>query len=283
MEELGFAQKINETVEWEESHWNISPGHLAKMLVLSTFVDLRMTLTHLDDRFENVDISYFVGDDAKSDWVNSSNAGRALERIGKSDHNKTYESLALAAIQKYQIPTTRLHSDTTTVSFYGEYDYSELDLTEAEKKELIQIERGYNKDGRPQCNQVVVGQIANEAGIPIVNRVMDGSTSDIEWNKKAVEYFRELNEVGFSEGIYVADSKLVTEEIVTNMCTPGQQIHFVSRCPASFSKKLESRMIHKAYEVDQWVEIGTFHQGKKASIYKGISFNESVFGYTLRL
>ncbi|KAK9674715.1 hypothetical protein QE152_g40912 [Popillia japonica] len=78
-----------------------------------------------------------------------------------------YETLALSAIRQSNIPTERLHADTTTISFYGEYDMDLSVLSETEKEEYLAIERGYNKDGRPQCNQVVVGQIMNEAGIPI--------------------------------------------------------------------------------------------------------------------
>ena len=43
--ELRFVEVINESVSWDRSHWNISPGGLAKMLVLSTFTDIRVPLT----------------------------------------------------------------------------------------------------------------------------------------------------------------------------------------------------------------------------------------------
>jgi transposase len=92
-----------------------------------------------------------------------------------------------------------------------------MDLTKEEQEELLKIERGYNKDGRPQCKQIVVGQIVNEYGIPINNQVMDGSISDSEWNKKAMEYLEELKRKGFKTGVYVADSKLVTNALVSRM------------------------------------------------------------------
>ena len=83
---------------------------------------------------------------------------------------------------------------TTTISFYGEYDTEKLDLTDEEKAELLQIERGYNKDGRPECRQVVVGQIVNEAGIPVFQKVQDGSTPDVVWNTQAIDYLKDIQE-----------------------------------------------------------------------------------------
>ncbi|MDR1581180.1 MAG: hypothetical protein LBS35_12560 [Synergistaceae bacterium] len=88
---------------------------------------------------------------------------------------------------------------------------------EEERAAILHIERGYNKDGRPECNQVVVGQITNECGVPIVSKTMDGAASDIDWNREAVKYASELAASGFKEGIYVADCKLVTKELVTAM------------------------------------------------------------------
>ncbi len=179
MKQLGLAEYINENVSWDPDHWEVSPGDLAQLLVLSTFTDIRIPLTHLEERFEGIDVSFFLSSASKSATVNSFNAGRALERIGQSDPEKLYQVMALSAIKQAGIPTERLHADTTTISFYGEYDTENLDLTDEEKDELLQIERGYNKDGRQECRQVVVGQIVNESGIPVLQKLQDGSTSDI--------------------------------------------------------------------------------------------------------
>jgi len=281
--EIGFVEKINNSVEWDEKQWEISPGGLAKTLVLSTFFDIRTPLTRLADRFEQIDLRFLIGEEAAENNFNSFNAGRALERIGKSNCNRIYETLALSAIQMNQIPLERYHSDTTTISFYGEYDICEMDLTEEEKAELLQIERGYNKDGRPQSKQLVLGQILNEKGIPLVSRPMDGSTSDVEWNKTAIEYLKQMQQTGFTHGIYVADSKLVSSGLVSNMMDEENRVRFISRCPSSFEDKLEGRMIKKAYEEGLWNELGQYHEGKNASTYRGISYTETVCGYPMRL
>lgn len=72
-----------------------------------------------------------------------------------------------------------------------------LKLTEEEQEELLQIERGYNEDGRPECKQVVVGQIVNESGMPPAQKIQDGSTPDVNWNATAVSYLKDVQEHGF--------------------------------------------------------------------------------------
>jgi len=283
MKELRFEERINEVVDWDKDHWAISPGGLAKAVVLSTLTEMRTPLTHIQERLRPYDLSYLISHKADNHDINSFNVGRALERIGEADYNGIYEGIALSALQQYDIPVERLHSDTTTVSFYGEYDVENIELTEEEQKELLQIEKGYNKDGRPGCNQVVVGQIVTEHGIALTNRVLDGSTSDVEWNNKSLDYLESLRANGFTYGIYVADSKLVNRDLVERMNDETKRISFVSRCPASFEEKLESRMIEKAYTEEDWEGLGQVGSGKNASNYRGQSFIEPVCGSPMRL
>lgn len=281
--EIGIVEMINKATKWNEAHWAISPGGLAKAFIISTFTDMRAPLIHIPERLEGIDMEYLIGEEADLKNINTSNIGRALERIGEADHESIYETAALSAITMNDINTTRFHSDTTTISFYGEYDVEKLELTEAEKEELIKIERGYNKDGRPECKQVVIGQITTETGIPIVSKALDGAASDVEWNQIAIKYLRDITEKGFSKGIYVADCKVVTEELIKSMTDSVRPIQFVSRCPANFANKLESRMIEQAYKENQWANIGQYHEGPNAAEYYGKSYIAEVYGEPLRL
>jgi len=283
MEKLRFKERINEMVDWDKDHWSISPGGLAKAVVLSTLTDMRTPLTHIQERLRPYDLSYLIGYEAEGHDINSFNTGRALERIGEADYNGIYEGLALSALQEYEIEVANTHGDTTTVSFYGEYDIENAALTEEEQKEVLKIEKGYNKDGRPGCRQAVIGQIVTDTGIPLTSRALDGSTNDVEWNKESLDYLESLSSQGFSHGIFVADSKLVSQELIKRMNNEENKVLFVSRCPSSFEEKLESRMIEKAYKQREWEELGQFGIGKRAGHYRGQSFNESVCGSPMRL
>ena len=98
----------------------------------------------------------------------------------------------LSAHTTYDIAFKRLHADTTTVSFYGEYADEEpqvfdkaLDIEAGQEPREespvaentpLNITQGYNKDHRHECPQVVAGKIVND-GIPLAAKVMDGNTS----------------------------------------------------------------------------------------------------------
>ena len=106
---MGFVDAINESAQWDRGHWQLSPGALAKSIVLSTFSDMRAPLSSLAERLEGCDLEYMLGESAADGSVNSFNAGRALERIGQADPDAVYTSLALSAVVKYSIPITRSH------------------------------------------------------------------------------------------------------------------------------------------------------------------------------
>ena len=283
IKELGFVEMINERVKWDRAHWNISPGGLAKMLVMSTFSDIRVPMTHLEDRLEGIDTEFFLAPEDKSNYVNESNVGEALDRIGETDYDGLYETLALSALRQYEIPITRMHGDTTTVSFYGEYDIEKMELSQEEKEALLHLEKGYNKDGRLGCNQMVVGQIVNEHGIPVVSKTLDGATSDVDWNREAIRYVAQIAASGFEKGVFVADCKLVTEEHIGAMNHPQRRISFVSRCPVNFCDTLERRTIAKAYANGMWEEIDALSTAKDATQYRVASFMEEVNGWPMRL
>jgi len=283
LEEINFVKTIDEHTEYSEEQCNLSPGQRAKALVLATMTDIRVPLTHLQDRTEDMDLEYLLGARYDKCGINAFNMGRALDDIGEKNVNRIYETMTLAALKKYEIPIASTHSDTTTISFYGEYDIDKMKLTEEEKEEILKIEKGYNKDGRQGDKQLIVGQIVTDTGIPIINRSLDGAASDVEWNKLAIEHYRELRTNGLDLCPYVADCKLVTQELVESMNDPNGRVPFVSRCPDNFNELQANRAKERAYAADDWEELGQVGTGKNASAYRGISLTETIFGTPMRL
>lgn len=286
LNELDFVNTINTTTEYSKEQWNMTPGQLAKAIVLATFTDIRVPLTHLQDRMSEMDLEYLLGRANTENGiceVNAFNAGRALERIGSKNVNYVYEVMALSAMKKYGIPMEYIHSDTTTLSFHGAYDIGKMNLSTDEKEELLKIEKGYNKDNRRGDNQVVIGQMVTNTGIPLTCRVLDGSTSDMEWNKAALDYYDKLRKQGIERCIYVADCKLITQDLVKRMNAPGKFIPFVSRCPENFNNTQAKRAKEQTYASGDWIDLGMMGTGKKASHYRGCIITESIFGTPMRL
>ncbi len=225
------------------------------------------------------------GDGVTHEQINDSSIGEALERLYRANAGKLFQTLCLSVYTHYEIDLKRLHSDTTSVSFYGDYEEEddENQKDSSKKPEKITINRGYNKDHKPMCKQLVLGKITNEFGIPLVCKSMNGNTSDVEWNEIAISLAKEIQCAQNSkDAIYVADCKLMTQKLFESM-TGDDGILFISRVPANFAGKLGSRMKEKAYDENNWESIGKISNNHKACNYELQEFIEEVYGKTARL
>ena len=294
---IGFVDFIDESVKWDKKQCKVSPGNLLKALVLSTYMGgIRSPLSNVYKRYEGIDTEILFGKGVLREHLNDDSIGRALDKLSESNPEKLFGTLCLSAYSQYNIEFKRLHSDTTTVSFYGEYDtdgeietientetpVAEEDGTE-NKESSLHIVRGYNKDHRPECKQVVIGKIVSEHGVPLYSKVMDGNTSDVEWNEEALKVTTEIFGDRITQGIYIADCKLVSKEMVKVLTDINHPIRFISRCPAKFHCKLSGRYTAKAYEDDNWIDLGKYGKGKKACVYKGCEYIATVYGRDIRV
>jgi len=66
--------------------------------------------------------------------------------------------------------------------FHADFEVLLYDLTstyfEGEMEEKPKAKRGYSRDGRPDCLQVVIALVITPDGFPLAYEVMDGNTSD---------------------------------------------------------------------------------------------------------
>ena len=120
VKEIGLLEKINETVRWDPGQWEVSPGQLAKAMILASLTDIRAPLTHMSKRFAGLDTEYLFGEGIGEEAINEYNLGQMLDRLSEQDCNALYRSIALSISTVYQTAVNRLHADTTTISFYGE-------------------------------------------------------------------------------------------------------------------------------------------------------------------
>ncbi len=274
---IGFVDMINDSVEWDEKQCKVSPGHLAKAVILATFFDIRAPLSKISETFQEIDTEFLFGEGVFPEHLNDYAIARALDKIAESgtSPDMIYSKLCLVAYCVYKITFKRLHSDTTSVSFYGDYE-------KVTDEDILEIVKGYNKDNRKGCNQVVVGKIVNEHGVPLAQSVMNGNTSDVDWNAQALELVGDIFNKDLEQCIYIADSKLINMNLFRTMTVPDKTIRFISRCPASFSEKLAARVTAKAYEDDSWTVLEPFSQFKKASQYQSQEYTMTVDGRDIR-
>jgi len=283
MRGIGLQERIDNSVTWDEKQCDVSPGNLASALILTMFYEKRPPLWRVDEWYKrmNEDTRALFGPEASCEKLNDDALGRMLDKIYEAGCGHLFVQICTQAIAKYDIAFSRIHSDTTTISFYGAYETGVL-MNDSNGK-VVKIVPGYNKDHRPGCAQVLVGKMVNEHGIPLCMGTMDGNTSDVEWNAKALDLLTELQSKGLQQGLYVADSKLMTHDLFERLTDPLRPIPFLSRVPANFNGKLERRMLESAYARDAWEPLGKVGNGKKASYYHGQMLEAEVQGKRVRV
>jgi len=161
-----------------------------------------IALYELEDWITPLDAEKLGLAPAECKFIQDDKMGRALARFYNSRHQDVFFHLALRAIKVFALDWTRMHHDTTTVTFAGKYPGWSV-------QELLTY--GKNKDHRPDLKQLVLGlTVTADGAVPLSHQVCSGNQRDDRLhpaNHKALQKL--LGRVDF---IYVADCKLATDE-----------------------------------------------------------------------
>lgn len=179
--------------------------------------------------------------------------GEALDELYKCDRQSIMTAVTSKAIAVHNLKTDKIHNDTTTITLTGKY--------EDQSSEDIQIKRGYNKDGCPDCKQIVFGlNVIEDGHIPLMLKLYDGNTSDdqthqVNWNE--LRSFLQTTDF-----CYIADSKVATEENMTHISS--NKGTFISILPGSRkeTKDFKNALLSDSYEV-QWKPLGSYPKQRK--------------------
>jgi transposase len=160
--------------------------------------------------------------------LNDDRVGRVLGRLFDADRASLLTRLVLDAIEVYDIDTSRLHNDSTSITFSGAYE--QADGRARGGKPTPAIVRGHNKDGRPELKQLVwILTVSADGAVPIAHRVVDGNTNDDTTHIDTWDGLAALT--GRTDFLYVADSKLATRANMDHI--HRAEGRFVAVLPAS--------------------------------------------------
>jgi len=136
---------------------------------------------------------------------------RALDKLYETDRTSLLTRLAVSAIQAFQVRSTRIHNDSTTVKAFGRIP--------GRTRTGLELCNGHSKDHRPDLKQLVYTlSISDDGAVPIHHHVYPGNRND---ETTHIETWNALCQIhGAPEFLYVADCKL---------CTQPQLTHIVSR------------------------------------------------------
>jgi transposase len=130
--------------------------------------------------------------------------GRALDRLFEADRAALLTEVVLAVAKRFEVQLKRLHNDSTSISFCGQYRDGRVSKS---GQRAAAITYGYSKDHRPDLKQLLFILTTDaDGGVPVQFRTADGNTND---SVTHIETWTALRAVaGRADFLYVADSKL---------------------------------------------------------------------------
>src|ERR1700693_4548023 len=145
--------------------------------------------------------------------------------------------------------------------FGAEFDVLLYDLTStyvegaAEKNPMMR--RGYSRDHRPDCEQLVIALIVNNEGFPFSYETFDGNRADVSTMETILRM--EERKYGKARRIWVFDRGIVSEENLAALGKRGGQ--YLVGTPRSQMKQFEAELLQ-----DDWTQVRPEVKVKKVAI-----------------
>src|SRR5437773_5745647 len=96
---------------------------------------------------------------------------------------------------------------------------------EGEMEDNPKAKRGYSRDGRPDCLQVVIALVITPDCFPLEYEVMDGNTSDRTTLRGFLDQIEHT--YGKAKRLWVMDRGIPTEAILAEMRDPARQVSYL--------------------------------------------------------
>jgi transposase len=145
--------------------------------------------------------------------------------------------------------------------FDGSFDVLLYDLTstyvEGEAELNPKAKRGYSRDGRPDCKQVVVALVITPEGFPLAYEVMDGNTSDKTTLRGFLQKIESL--YGKARRVWLMDRGIPTETILAEMRDPVREMFYLVGTPKARVSKYEKQWLDLPWQkVRESVQVKLF-------------------------
>jgi transposase len=148
--------------------------------------------------------------------------------------------------------------------FEAEFDVLFYDLTStyvegaAEKNPMVR--RGYSRDHRPDCEQLVIALIVNNEGFPFSYETFDGNRSDVSTMETILRLVE--RKYGKARRIWVFDRGIVSEENLAAIRKRDGQ--YLVGTPRSQMKRFEAELLK-----EDWTHVRAEVEVKKVALPQG--------------
>jgi transposase len=133
---------------------------------------------------------------------------------------------------------------------------------EGEMEENPKAKRGYSRDSRPDCLQVVIALVVTPDGFPLAYEVMDGNTSEHKTLRPFLEHIEKT--YGKARRVWVMDRGIPTEAILREMREPGREMFYLVGTPKGRINKHEKKWLDLPWQkVRDSVQVKLYeHEGE---------------------
>src|ERR1700674_566987 len=191
----------------------------------------------------------------------------ALEDLLDLDEDKINDTRLYRCLDRMLPHKTKLeqHLKQRYGELFGaEFDVLLYDLTStyvegaAEKNPMMS--RGYSRDHRPDCEQMVIALIVNREGFPFSYETFDGNRADVSTMESILRMVE--RKYGKARRIWVMDRGIVSEENLAAIRKRGGQ--YLVGTPRRQMKRFEAELLK-----DDWTQVRPDVEVKQVAIPQG--------------
>jgi len=169
--------------------------------------------------------------------LNDDRVGRSLDRLFDATTPQLLMDVVRQMVREFDLKLDELHNDSTTVSFFGQYE----DAAQEGKrrgKPTAAVTYGHSKDHRPDLKQLLyILTVTDDGGVPVYFTTASGNVTDDTTHQETWELLRQLT--GRKDFLYVADCKLATSKNLQYIVNRGGR--FISLLPRTRKESTDFR------------------------------------------
>src|SRR5437660_2028909 len=193
--------------------------------------------------------------------------GTALDDLLGIEEGKINDTRLYRCLDRILPHKTRLErhlKERYGALFGAEFDVLLYDLTStyvegaAEKNPMMR--RGYSRDHRPDCEQMVIALIVNSEGFPLSYETFDGNRADVSTLETILRMVE--RKYGKARRIWVFDRGIVSEENLAAIRKRGGQ--YLVGTPRSQMKQFETELLK-----EDWTRVRPEVEVKKVALPQG--------------
>jgi Transposase DDE domain len=114
--------------------------------------------------------------------------------------------------------------------------------------------RGYSRDRRPDCLQVIIGLVITTEGFPIAYEVMEGNTADSTTLPGFLDRIEQ--QYGRAQRVWIMDRGIPTEALLAQLRASQREIRYLVGTPRGLLNKYEQALVDRPWhKVNEAVQV----------------------------